>query len=193
MHLRIYNLVTSQSQSPPEEHTLSEEKPARLTPSTWRIWSPNLRPPSAAGDPLVTRQTNTPAQKTCNLKRLHQNNKRWTFVDCFHPETNFAISVFAKDNLSHPMVYLRKKNDLSKSKVSSSIIGLCLLKMVLIQTCALARPVLRPEIGATMPDPGTVAMLLLCFIKLLLMTNVIFANLTGEKTQKWFGHLNNCR
>ena len=109
MHLRIYNLVISQSQSPPEEHTLSEEKPARLTPSTWRIWSPNLRPPSAAGDPLVTRQTNTPAQKTCNLKRLHQNNKRWTFVDCFHPETNFAISVFAKDNLSHPMVYLRKK------------------------------------------------------------------------------------
>ena len=68
MHLRIYNLVISQSQSPPEEHTLSEEKPARLTPSTWRIWSPNLRPPSAAGDPLVTRQTNTPAQKTCNLK-----------------------------------------------------------------------------------------------------------------------------
>ena len=104
MHLRICNLVTSQS--PPEGHTLSEEKPARLTPLTWRIWSPNLRPPSAAGDPLVTRQTNTPAQKNF---RLHQNNKRWTFVDCLHPETNFAISVFAKDDLSHPMVYLKKR------------------------------------------------------------------------------------
>ena len=91
------------------------------------------------------------------------------------------------------MVVPEEKNDLSESKVSSSIIDLCLLKMVLIQTCALARPVLRPEIGATMPDPGTVAMLLLCFIKLLLATNVIFANFTRKIPQKWFGHLNNCR
>ena len=48
--------------------TLSEENPARLTPSTWRIWSPNLRPPSAAGEPLVTRQTKTPAQGNLQLK-----------------------------------------------------------------------------------------------------------------------------
>ena len=102
--------------------------------------------------------------------------------------------VYLKKNGSFKKVVVpEEENDLSESKVSSSIIDLCLLKMVLIQTCALARPVLRPEIGATMPDPRTVAMLLLCFIKLLLTTNVIFANLTGKKSQKWFGHLNNCR
>ena len=58
--------------------------------------------------------------------------------------------------------------------------------MVLIQTCALARPVLRPEIGATMPDPGTVAMLLLCFKKLLLTTDDKrhFCELHGEKMPK---------
>ena len=48
-------------------------------------------------------------KKTSYLKRLHQNNKIWTFVDCLHPETNFTISVLAKDNLSHPMVYLKNK------------------------------------------------------------------------------------
>lgn len=40
--------------------TWSREYPATTWPLTWRIWSPNLSPARAAGDPLVTRQTNTP-------------------------------------------------------------------------------------------------------------------------------------
>ena len=80
--------------------TLSEENPARLTPSTWRIWSPNLRPPSAAGEPLVTRQTKTPAQANLQLKSCSNVG---TFVNCLHPEPNLAIGVLAENNLPHPM------------------------------------------------------------------------------------------
>lgn len=40
--------------------TWSMVYPARTCPLIWSSWSPNLRPARAAGDPFITRHTNTP-------------------------------------------------------------------------------------------------------------------------------------
>lgn len=49
------------------EWTSSMENPATLVPLIWRIWSPNRKPARAAGEPFITRLTNTPLLMACTL------------------------------------------------------------------------------------------------------------------------------
>ena len=103
-----------------------------------------------------------------------------TFVDCLHPEPNLAIGVLAENNLPHPMGDLG--NDFHICCLKKSYSWKCLIWLPPTHThthrqcpnlnfsssrisflaCAFARPVVRPDMGATRPDRGTVAMLLLC-------------------------------